>query len=74
MPTLRGASPYEVLYGEKPNYDHLRVFGSLCYTHLRARDKDKFGFRSRKCMFMGYPFGQKGWKVFDLDKEEFFIS
>ena len=51
----------------------LWVFGSLCFVHL-SRDKDKFGKRSRRCIFVGYPYAQKGWKVFDLDKQEFFIS
>ena len=74
MKVIKGSSPYQVLYGEEPQYNHLRVFGSLCYTHLRSRDKDKFGSRSRKCIFVGYPFGQKGWKVYDVDKKEFLIS
>lgn len=60
MKVLKGSTLYQVLYGEEPQYNHLRVFGSLCYTHLRARDKDKFGPRSSKCIFVGYPFGQKG--------------
>ena len=67
-------SPYELLYNEKPSYSQLRVFGSLCFVHHRSRDKDKFGKRSRRCVFVGYPYAQKGWKVFDLDKHEFFIS
>ncbi|XP_018479287.1 uncharacterized protein LOC108850218 [Raphanus sativus] len=71
---LQGRSPYEILYGTKPQYEHLRVFGSLCYTHHRSRDRDKFGPRSRRCIFVGYPFGQKGWKVYDLEKKEFIIS
>ena len=71
---LDGRTPHELLFGKKPSYDHLRVFGSACYTHLRSRDKDKFGPRSRNCVFMGYPFGKKGWKVFDLDTEEFLVS
>lgn len=58
----------------KPTYDHLRVFGSLCFVHSKSRDKDKFGSRSRRCVFVGYPFNQKGWKVFDLETEEFLIS
>ena len=66
---LQGRSPYEMLHGTTPQYDHLRVFGSLCYTHHRSRDRDKFGPRSRRCIFTGYPFGQKGWKVYDLDKK-----
>ena len=67
-------SPYEVIYGAKPCYDQLRVFVSACYTHRVARDKDKFGERSRLCIFVGYPFGQKGWKVFDIEQDRFFIS
>ncbi|XP_048638582.1 uncharacterized protein LOC125610287 [Brassica napus] len=67
-------SPYELLYNEKPSYSQLRVFGSLCFVHHRSRDKDKFGKRSRRCVFVGYPYAQKGWKVYDLDKHEFFIS
>lgn len=71
---LDGRTPHEILFGKEPSYDHLRVFGSACYTHLRSRDKDKFGPRSRNCVFLGYPFGKKGWKVFDLDSENFLVS
>ncbi|XP_010470454.1 PREDICTED: uncharacterized protein LOC104750360 [Camelina sativa] len=71
---LGGRTPYEVLHGCKPVYDQLRVFGSACYTHRMSRDKDKFGERSRRCMFVGYPFGKKGWKVYDLERNEFIIS
>lgn len=69
-----GRSPYEILHNSKPPYDQLRVFGSACYVHRMARDKDKFGERSRLCIFVGYAYGKKGWKVYDLEKNEFFIS
>ncbi|CAA7060014.1 unnamed protein product [Microthlaspi erraticum] len=52
-----GRSPYEILHGQKPSYDQLRVFGSEYYTHRATRDKDKFAQRSRRCVFLGYPFG-----------------
>ncbi|GAA0163207.1 hypothetical protein LIER_39554 [Lithospermum erythrorhizon] len=35
---------------------------------------DKFSSRSRKCVFLGYPLGKKGWKLYDLDRCEFFVS
>lgn len=64
---LNGKSPFEMLFGESPNYSLIRVFGSFCYANYRPRLKDKFGPRSRKCTFVGYPFGQKGWRLYDLE-------
>lgn len=71
---LKGKSPYEVLFGKKPLYNSLRIFGSLCYVHRRDQNKDKFGERSRRCVFVGYPFGKKAWRVYDLDSNEFLVS
>ena len=70
----KGHSPFEVLHGSQPDYTQLRVFGSACYTHRQAKDKDKFGEKSRLCIFVGYPFGKNGYKVFDMDRNEFIIS
>ena len=36
----KGCSPYETLHGVPPDYKQLRAFGSACYTHRMARDKD----------------------------------
>lgn len=71
---LKGKTPYEFLYGQPPSYDAVRIFGFLCFAHLASRDKDKFGERSRKCIFVGYPYGKKGWKLYDIEINEFFIS
>lgn len=71
---LDGKTPYEVLHGTPPIYDQLRVFGCLCYAHTRPRDRDKFSPRSRKCLFVGYPFGKKAWRLYDLESNEFFTS
>ncbi|CAA7027675.1 unnamed protein product [Microthlaspi erraticum] len=69
-----GRTPFEILHGVKPDYNQLKVFGSACYTHRASRDKDKFGERSRLCVFVGYPFGIKARKVYDINKNEFVIS
>nr|GMC46595.1 retrovirus-related Pol polyprotein from transposon TNT 1-94 [Ipomoea batatas] len=73
-PLLNGKTPYEALYGEPPHYDHLRVFGSLCYAHNQKSKGDKFASRSRKCIFVGYPYGKKGCKVYDIETKEYFTS
>lgn len=71
---LFGKSPHEILFGKSPNYSYIWVFGSLCYAHNGPRVKDKFSEKSHKCMSMGYPFGKKGWKVYDLETKEMFVS
>ena len=54
---LKGKSPYEILFNATPSYTEIRVFGSLCFARNNPRVKDKFASRSRKCVFLGYPFG-----------------
>ena len=73
-PVLNGKTPYELLHGKPPVYDLLRVFGSLCYAQWRPRSKDKFAERSRKCIFVGYLFGKKAWRMYDIETHKFFIS
>jgi len=58
---------YEVLFGAKPTYDRIKIFGHLCYAHKLHRQKDKLGPRSRKCVFIGYPCGKKEWKIYDIE-------
>ncbi|GAA0167256.1 hypothetical protein LIER_22230 [Lithospermum erythrorhizon] len=45
----------------------LRVFGCLCYVHHKPRNNGKFAPPSKRFVFLGYPFGQKGWSVLDLE-------
>lgn len=73
-PLLQGKTPYELLHGSTPGYENLKVFGCLAYAHNQRRGGDKFASRSRKCIFVGYPFGKKGWTLFDLKTQQVFVS
>ncbi|CAH9090143.1 unnamed protein product [Cuscuta epithymum] len=72
-PVIFNKSPFEMLFGKLPNYDHLRVFGCLVYAHDNKR-KDKFSERGSPCIFIGYPYGQKAYRVFDLQKQSVYSS
>lgn len=56
-------TPYELLHGEKPYYDHMRVLGSLAYYLSIETNGDKFEIRGRSGVFMGYPSRTKGYKI-----------
>ncbi|XP_010420948.1 PREDICTED: uncharacterized protein LOC104706448 [Camelina sativa] len=71
---LGNVTPFERLFNRAPSFDHLRVFGCLYYAHVQNRGGDKFVSRSRRCIFVGYPQGNKGWRVYDLENMEFFVS
>ena len=71
-PVLNWKSPYELLMNKPINFDHLRVFGSLCYPAHKTNDK--FAPRAKRCMFLGYPYDQKGYKLYDLDTHKILLS
>ncbi|XP_021725291.1 uncharacterized protein LOC110692563 [Chenopodium quinoa] len=71
---LDNKTPFEMLFGVAPNFDELKVFGCLCFVHNQKAKGDKFAPRSRKCVFVGYPHGKKGWKVYDLESGDIFVS
>ena len=60
-------------FHKAPSYDHIKVFSTLCFAHNK-KTKHKFAPRGRRCLFVGYPFGQKGWKLLNLEIEEYFVS
>lgn len=67
-------SPYELLYSKPPNYTPLKTFGYLCYITDVTGIKDKFDPRGLQCVFLGYPFGKKGYKVMDLSTRKSYVS
>ena len=73
-PILNWKSPFEILTGQIPDYDYLRVFGCLCYAHNMDRKRDKFSPRAVKCVFIGYPYGQKGYKVYNIATKKCFVT
>ncbi|KAF5193417.1 hypothetical protein FRX31_016996 [Thalictrum thalictroides] len=64
-----------MIFQVPPSYKHLRVFGCLCYAHIPISNRQhKFSPRASQCVFVGYPFGQKGYRVYDINTRRIYTS
>lgn len=59
-------TPEDMWSGIAPRLDHLRVFGCVAYAHTSQGNLES---RAKKCMFLGYLEGVKGYKLWFLDKK-----
>lgn len=67
-------TPYECLFGKPPTMTDINFFGCLCYAYNISRGGDKFASRIRRCVFVGYSYIHKGWKLYDLETHKYFVS
>ena len=72
--SLGNKSTYEMLFHSPPSYHHLKCFGCLCFVSTLPHNGNKFAPRARKCVFLGYPYDIKGYKVLHLESNSVYIS
>src|ERR1700712_3703123 len=71
---VKGATPYELWNGRKPDVSHLRVWGCTAYVHVQKDKRPGLGSHMEKCVFIGYPQGYKGWKFYNPTSKKTVIS
>ena len=72
--SLKEVTPFERLFGRKPDVSNLRVFGCIAFKHIPDAKRSKLDKKSSKCVFVGHPEGTKGYKLYDLEKKSFVRS
>ncbi|KAL0371815.1 UNVERIFIED_CONTAM: hypothetical protein Scaly_0863100 [Sesamum calycinum] len=72
--SLGGKVAEEVWTGNQVNFDHLRIFGCSAYVHAPSDERLKLDPKSKKCIFLGYKKGVKGYKFWDPAARKMVIS
>lgn len=62
--SVKGKTPYELIFNKKPAIQYLKVFGSTVYTHVPKKKRKKLDHKSKKGIFIGYSDEVKGYKVY----------
>lgn len=72
--SIQNRIPFTLLFQKTPRYDHLKVFGCLCFPNLNHSNLQKLAPRSTPCLFLGYPALHRGYRCLDLKTNKIIIS
>nr|GEW57920.1 Gag-Pol polyprotein [Tanacetum cinerariifolium] len=67
-------TPMEMWTGKLVNYSGLHIFESLVYVMYNFQETTKLDQKSRKCLFLGYADGIKGYCLWDPTAHKVVIS
>jgi hypothetical protein len=67
-------TPCEVLLGENKFVVPPKIFGCTCFVRDHRPQVGKLDPRALKCIFVGYPTGQKGYKCWNPSERRLFVS
>lgn len=73
-PILSFQSPYQKLFAQTPNYNKLKVFGSLCFPWLKPYNSHKLHPKSLPCVFLGYSLTQSAYLCLEPKSHRIYVS
>lgn len=73
-PVLKNKTPFSLLYDTPMDYTFLKVFGRHCFASTLLSHINKFHPLARARVFVGYPPGIKGYKLYDISSKSFVVS
>lgn len=71
---LKWKTPYKLLYKRQLEYSTMKVFRCLGYATNIIPHKAKFETRAHKYVFIGFPPGQKAFRLYNLDTKQIIVS
>ncbi|KAH9687766.1 hypothetical protein KPL70_014887 [Citrus sinensis] len=64
----------EMWTGKPADYSYLHVFGCPMYVMYNAQERTKLDTKSKRCIFLGYADGVKGYRLWDPTAHKIVIS
>lgn len=71
---LNMQSPYQVLIGQEPDVQNLKIFGSAVYPFIRLYNDNKLQPRTTQFVFLGYMMGYKGVMCYNISSRKLILS
>jgi hypothetical protein len=71
---LDNITPFKALYCSKPPVHNLKVFGCKYFAHIPKENRKKLDAKAIKCIFIGYCFEFKAYKLFYPSNHKVFVS
>ena len=71
---LDDKTPQEVWTSKEPSLTHLKVFGYDAYVHVPKENESKLYKKVEKCIFIGYKYGLKCYKLWNLETKKVVYS
>ena len=72
---LHDQIPHSVLLPNQPLFClSPRVFSCVCFVHILTPGQEKHSAKATKCVFLGYPCLQRGYRCYSPDTNRYFIS
>ena len=76
LPTrvLQRKTPFETWFGYKPDLQHLRTFGCLCFSYVPQVKRDKLNKKAEPRVFIGYSNTSKAYRIFQPQNGKIIVS
>jgi hypothetical protein len=72
---LKWCTPYELLYKEKPDIHHLRIFGCAAYVYIPEKQhQNKLSPKAELMVYLGHTEGIKGYRFICLKNNVIYYS
>ena len=72
--SVKDSTPYKCWHKEKSDVSHLKVFGCNAFVHIPDQKCKKLDKKSIHSIFIGYPAGCKGYKLYNPETKKMFGS